>query len=156
MYIYICLIVLIFIALGFILGMKYSNKEIMKMYNTSLKHWRLYEIAIQWIKKQDSIERYIIQKGYKTIGIYGMSHLGDCLAIILKRRGIEVAYGIDRNADRLYNSYVPIYNITYNLPVVDLIVVTTIICFEEIKAELEEKFGKEINIVSLEEILIEE
>lgn len=141
--------------IGFILGMKYSNKEIIKMHNIALKHWKLYEIAIKWIKKQDNIERYIIQKGYKTVGIYGMSHLGDCLAVTLRERGIEVAYGIDRNADKLYNSYIPIYNITCNLPIVDLIVVTTIMCFEEIKDELEEKFGKEINVVSLEEILAE-
>ena len=42
-----------------------------------------------------------------------------------------------------------------NLPMADLIIVTTIVHFGEIKTELEKKFGKEINIVSLEEILTE-
>ena len=84
-----------------------------------------------------------------------MSHLGDCLTGTLRKAGIEVLYGIDKNADKLYNQYVEIYNMDDNLPMADLIIVTTIVHFGEIKTELEKKFGKEINIVSLEEILTE-
>lgn len=149
------LTVFIFVAIGFILGMKYSNKEIIKISNISSKHWRLYEIAIQWIKRQENIEGYIVRNGYKSVCIYGMSHLGDCLTGTLRKAGIEVLYGIDKNADKLYNQYVEIYNMDDNLPMADLIIVTTIVHFGEIKTELEKKFGKEINIVSLEEILTE-
>lgn len=146
---------MIFIFIGFILGMKYSNKEIIKMSNISSKHWKLYEIAIRWIRSQENIERYIVQNEYKRVCIYGMSHLGDCLTDALRKAGIEVVYGIDKNADKLYNQYIPIYKLSDNLPTADLIIVTTIMHFEEIKSELEKKFEKEISIVSLEEVLAE-
>jgi len=146
---------IIFIFIGFILGMKYSNKEIIKMSNISSKHWKLYEIAIRWIRSQENIERYIVQNEYKRVCIYGMSHLGDCLTDALRKVGIEVVYGIDKNADKLYNQYIPIYKLSDNLPTADLIIVTTIMHFEEIKSELEKKFEKEISIVSLEEVLAE-
>lgn len=135
--------------------MKYSNKEIIKMSNISSKHWKLYEIAIRWIRSQENIERYIVQNEYKRVCIYGMSHLGDCLTDALRKVGIEVVYGIDKNADKLYNQYIPIYKLSDNLPTADLIIVTTIMHFEEIKSELEKKFEKEISIVSLEEVLAE-
>jgi len=144
---------IIFIFIGFILGMKYSNKEIIKISNISSKHWKLYEIAIRWIRSQENIERYIVQNEYKRVCIYGMSHLGDCLTDALRKVGIEVVYGIDKNADKLYNQYIPIYKLSDNLPTADLIIVTTIMHFEEIKSELEKKFEKEISIVSLEEVL---
>lgn len=147
--------VLIFAIVGFVLGLKYSNREIVKMHMLASKHWALYELAVRWIKNPKRIERYIIEHGYEKVCIYGMSYLGDCLTSTLRDSGIEVICGIDRNVDHLYNPYIPIYRPGDSLPDVDLIIVTTIMYFEQIKSELEVTLGKKTNIVSLEKILYE-
>ncbi len=155
MSVYICILIvsiLLFVA-GFVLGLKYSNRETLKMYMLASKHWELYMLAVRWLKNSKSIEAYIINNGYKRICIYGMSYLGDCLASTLRNDGIEVICGIDRNADNLYNPYIPIYSLENSLPEMDLIIVTTIMYFEQIKSDLEIMLGKKIKIVSLEKIL---
>lgn len=151
--IFLILIILISHLIGFILGLKYSNKEIIKINNSSLKNRELYETAIRCLKNPEKIVEYVNQKGYKKVCIYGMSYLGECLTDILRKSGIEVICGLDRNADKLYNSYMQIYKIDDNPPIADLIIVTTIRGFSEIKSELERRFDKGINIVSLEMIL---
>ncbi|MCI9623122.1 MAG: hypothetical protein HFI23_07280 [Lachnospiraceae bacterium] len=147
------LMVSVCLAVGFALGLKYSNQEVVKMHTLSLKHRGLFEIAVKWIKEPQKIENYLIQKEFKKVSIYGMSYLGDCLTNTLRKDGIEVVCGIDRNADKLYNPYIPIYNLEDELPQADVIIVTTLMYYEQIKSELEMKMNREINIISLEEIL---
>ena len=138
---------------GFFWGLKYYHVEIVKMVNLASKSLELFEIAVWWIKNPQKISEYVNQKKYKKVAIYGMSHLGDCLENTLRSSGIEVVCGIDKNASQLYNPYIPIYNLENKLPVVDVVIITTIICFEQIKHELQGLYGGNIDIVSLEEIL---
>lgn len=156
MLMYICLTILLLLIgmiIGFVSGLRYANREIVKMHTVSLKYWTLYEIAVRWIKNPQKINEYMKQNGYKRICVYGMSHLGDCLVKILKENGIEVVCGIDKNADNLFSPYLPVRSLEDNFPAADLIIVTAIMYFEQIKSELETKIGKGIPIISLEEIL---
>lgn len=147
------LIGLLVFTSGFVLGLKYSNQEIEKLKNLSTKHLELFKIAVRWIKDSQKIEKYIRDNGYKKIAIYGMSYLGDCLEEILFKSGIGALYGIDKNADKLYNSHIAIYSMESDLTGVDVVVVTTAMYYEQIRSELEMKMGNETTIISLEEIL---
>lgn len=144
----------IFIALfiGFILGMRYSNHEVVKAKNLSDKHLELFKIAVKWIKEPEQMEKFIEENQGKSIGIYGMSYLGDCLQKTLRKGGMTKIYGIDRNASRLYNPDIEIYSIENELPDTDIIIITAFMYFESIKHNLEMKIGKNTNIISLENI----
>ena len=138
---------------GFFQGLKYSNREIKRAKDLSNKHLELFKLAVRWIKNPQKIVNYLDENGYKRIGIYGMSYLGDCLQEVLRENDIKVVFGVDRNASRLYNPYIPIYEMTDDLPIVDVIIVTTIAFFPEIKQELEEKLDRHTLVISLEDIL---
>ena len=156
-YIYL-IIILVLLAIfgfifGFIQGLKYSSRETKKAKDLANKHLELFKLSIRWIKNPRKIVQYIDECGFKKIGIYGMSYFGDCLQEILRESNFEVVYGVDRNARQLYNPYIPIYSMNDDLPIVDMIIVTTIVSFPEIKQGLEEKVGRNVPIVSLENIL---
>lgn len=138
---------------GFICGLKYYHVEISKMSDLASKRLDLFKIAVWWIKNPQKVKKYVIQNHYKEIAIYGMSYLGDCLENVLRHSGIKVVCGIDRNAGQLYNPYIPIYTLESKLPLADLVIVTTIVCFDQIKQEIQQSYGSDVNVVSLEEIL---
>lgn len=138
---------------GLFTGLKYSHKEMIRIRELAFKHLELLKITVKWLKNDQKITEYMEGNGYRTAAIYGMSYLGECLETALRKSGKDVLYGIDRNADRLYNAQIPIYTINDELSDVDVMIVTTMTCFEEIKSELETKMGHKVSIVSLEEIL---
>ncbi len=119
-----------------------KNEAILKMFN-------------QWLSlKQEgkTIDKYFIDNGFHRIAVYGMSYAGERLIDDLKGTEIEVAYGIDRNADRIF-SEVEIVNIDDSFQPVDAVVVTAIYNFDEI----EEKLCDQVDcpIISLEDIIYE-
>lgn len=138
--------------IGFVLGIRYSNYEIIKAKNLSDKHLELFKIAVKWIKEPEHMEKFIEKNQGKSIGIYGMSYLGDCLQKTFRKGGMTKIYGIDRNASRLYNPDIEIYSMENELPDADIIIITAFIYFESIKRDLEMKIGKNTNIISLENI----
>lgn len=119
-----------------------KNEAILKMFN-------------QWlILKQEgkTIDKYFIDNGFHRIAVYGMSYAGERLIDDLKGTEVEVAYGIDRNADRIF-SEVEIVNIDDSFQPVDAVVVTAIYNFDEI----EEKLCDQVDcpIISLEDVIYE-
>ena len=122
---------------------------------TADKFQALFLLMNQWIRaKQEgkSLVSYFEKNGYKRIAIYGMSYVGENLLTELKDTGIEVVYGIDRNAGRLYAD-VDIFTLDDTLEEVDAIVVTAITFFDEIEEQLSDKVS--CPIISLEDILYE-
>ena len=119
-----------------------KNEAILKMFN-------------QWlIIKQEgkTIDKYFIDNGFRRIAVYGMSYAGERLLDDLKGSEIEVAYGIDRNAERIF-SEVEIVNIDDTLQPVDAVVVTAIYHFDEIEEKLSDLM--DCPIISLEDIIYE-
>lgn len=144
--------IIVFI-MGILLGLKCSSPETVSMRQLSIKRMDLFKLAVKWIKNPEKITNYIRAQGYKRVGVYGMSYLGDCLVETLQKEGIEVIYGIDRNAEKIYNSYVPIYHIEDELPDIDVLIVTAFVSYQQIKKEMEQKMDKNTEIVCLENIL---
>lgn len=97
-----------------------------------------------------SIAHDLKEYGYKKVAIYGMNSMGITLLMELENTEIEVAYAIDRNADRLHST-VDLYKPDDELPETDVIIVTAISAYEEIKKNLCEKGFSQI--ISLENLI---
>ncbi len=134
---------------------KFSNPGLEEANQHSDKHLSLFLMMNQWVKiKQEgkSLVSYFEKKSYKRIAIYGMSYAGETLLDELKGTGIEVAYAIDKNSDNIYTN-INIVSAEDSLEEVDVIVVTAITFFDEIRQQLASKVT--CPIVSLEDILYE-
>jgi len=157
------LIFLIFGVGAFVLGKVYGRNcerkkyvpEITRLKNIVLKKNMLYEFTIKWLFLKQigkSMTSYFYEHRYKKIAIYGMHYLGQRLYDELKSSDIEIIYGIDRNAEYIIEN-IPVLRLQDKLKTVDVIVVTTITDFENIRQDLKQKL--ECPIVSLEEVLRE-
>lgn len=134
---------------------KVTGVKVNEQQQMSNKHLALFLMMNQWVKvKQEgkNLASYFEHNGYKKIAIYGMSYAGETLLSELKGTDVKVAYGIDRNADRLYTD-VDVVSMEDSLEPVDAVVVTAVTFFDEIESKLSEKVS--CPIISLEDILYE-
>lgn len=109
----------------------------------SNKYWQSYLMMDKWVRvKQEgkSLVNYFVEKGYKSIAIYGMSYSGITLLDELMESEIEVKYGIDANADKIYSD-IPVLKLTDHLEDVDAVIVTPIYYFNEIEKSVSEKMS---------------
>lgn len=145
------------IIISFLAGLFYAKKGIYHHFLNAkdeiAKREMFYVILVQWLRLRQrgiSIENYFSERNIKTIAIYGMKELGQLLYEELKDSSIRVKYAIDRNAD---NICAPINVVTANenMESVDMIVITAVHCFDDIKAQLKSKV--DCPIFSLEEIV---
>ncbi len=151
------LISVLFIFTGVVIGAgmikKIENKKFKKIYDKSQKHFELFRMMSQWVKvKQEgkNLSSYFESNGYKKIAVYGMSYAGETLINELQDTGIEVAYGIDKNADFI-STDINVVSADDSLEEVDAIIITAITFFAEIKEKLSEKV--DCPILSLEDVL---
>ncbi len=131
-----------------------DEKKIKILQELSDRHCNLFMLMNRWVsvKQQNKkLADWFIERGYHTIAIYGMSHVGESLQAELENSTVQVKYGIDKRADYIFNSKVDIFLPTDHLEPIDAVVVTAITFFDEIKEELKEKFS--CPIVSLREIV---
>lgn len=129
------------------------TKDTDKWRKLSDKHLDLFLMMNQWVKikqKDENISSYFEQNGYKKIAVYGMGHAGETLLSELEGTGIQVAYGIDKSAKKVYAN-IDVVTMESTLDLVDAIVVTAITYFDEVKEELNVKVN--CPIISLEDIL---
>lgn len=143
------------LALGTGVTYKLENDKLKEMYRVNDKNDAILKIFTRWLKlKQDGkqVADCLKERGYKTIAIYGMHYLGECLLKELKNSEIEVKYAIDRNANNIYAD-VDVITLDDNLLEVDAIVVTAFWFFDEIESELMEIV--DYPVVSLVEIIDE-
>lgn len=119
----------------------------------SEKHLTLFLMMNQWVKiKQEGkkLEKYFLKKNYKEIAIYGMSYAGKTLLNDLKNSEIKIVYAIDKNIDNMDES-IEIYASVDPTKHVDVIVITAVTYFEEIREQL--KRNVKCSIISLEDVL---
>ena len=132
-----------------------TGAKVQEMQNLADKHLELFLMMNQWVKvKQEgkSLASYFEKNGYKKVAIYGMSYAGETLLDELKNTDIQLAYGIDRKANRIYSD-IDVYTMDDALEEVDAVVVTAISFFDQIEEALSEKVN--CPIISLEDILYE-
>lgn len=146
---------LVGVGVGSAITGKKINKKVDNWKKMSDKHLDLFKMMNRWVNvKQEgkNLSEYFEKNNYKNIAIYGMNFAGETLINELKGTETVVKYGIDKNADRIY-SEVDIVTMENMLEEVDVVVVTAITFYNEIKEKLEEKIN--CPIISLEDILCE-
>lgn len=114
-----------------------------------------YNILNEWLtlrQQGKSLVQYFERNQYKTVAIYGMKELGERLYDELKDSDIKVLYAIDKNADSIY-AEVDVLTPDDDLPEVDLIVVTPVHYFDEIKEMLADK--ADYPVLSIEDVVYE-
>lgn len=134
---------------------KKMGEKVNRENQMSEKHLALFLMMNQWVKvKQEGkgLASYFEKNGYKKIAVYGMSYAGETLIDELKNTDIQVAYGIDKNADMIY-AEVDIVRLEDHFDEVDAVVVTAVTYFDEIEEKLADKVS--CPIISLEDILYE-
>ena len=134
---------------------KMMEKQLSDWKKMSNKHLALFQMMNQWVRvKQEgkNLASYFEAKGYREIAIYGMSYAGETLIGELEGSNVKVSYGIDKNADSIYED-VEMLSMENVLPSVDAVVVTAVTFFDEIEEKLSMKL--DCPIISLEDILYE-
>lgn len=132
---------------------KVRVEENEKIKSMSIKHFELFQMMNQWVKvKQEgkNLVSYFEANGYHKIAVYGMSYVGETLIDELRGTGIEIVYGIDKNAELIYSD-IDVVSPEDELKSVDAVVVTAITFFDEIEKLLASKM--DCPIVSLEDIV---
>lgn len=141
--------VLLFITAGLFVSKKAGVVIFSKQKEIEKKQKTLF-VLNSWVKKKlqnKSIRNYMKINNYHSVAIYGLGDLGKLLSDELKEY-VEISYGIDRRD--LIAEY-PIYKIEDYLPDVDMVIVTVIDEFEEIKKSIKEKLC--CPIYSIEDII---
>lgn len=110
----------------------------------ALKRWFFLK------QKGKTVCAYFEENGYGRIAVYGLSDLGKYLLEELAESSVEVAYGIDRRAEKLTTGN-SVFTIEDSLPEVDAIIVTAVYFFDEIDAKLRQKVS--CPVISLEDVL---
>lgn len=137
---------------------KLLNKEIERradMEELSDKHLTLMLLLNQWLivrQRGILIADYFYKNNIKSIGIYGMSYIGERLYDELMESNIEVKYIADKNNSKEYKG-IKARDLTEQLPKVDAVIVTPVFYYDEIKKNLGDKV--EGKILSLQDILYE-
>lgn len=148
-------------ALGFAVGFCVAFGVLIKLQQGCIDEWEkmakknrgMFLLMNQWIRiKQEGnhLSVYFKKNGYKKIAIYGMGYIGIRLVKELKGSGIEVAYGIDRNAGNIYSN-VKVVRLEDDLSAVDAIVISLTDGSDEVRKEISEKVC--CPVVAIEDIL---
>lgn len=130
-------------------------KKILDKQLLSDKHLALVKMMNQWLRVKQvgkNLASNFEKNGYNKIAIYGMSYAGEALVRELEGTKVKVAYGIDKNANSI-SADIDVVTIEDDLTEVDVVVVTAICSFNEIKDKLMSKMP--CPVISLEDILYE-
>ncbi len=153
------LIVFSMICIFYILGIRKTiskkNNCIDSLNDTLKKQREFYGLFVRWLSVHNhgkSLASYFNERNIKNVAIYGMKETGVLLLSELERGGINVLYGIDRDADSIF-AKTNIIKPSEDIKEVDAIVVTAIHYYNQIENDLKEKV--DCPIFSLQDILYE-
>ena len=157
------IITVIMTIVGLIIGaiivgkvvVKPTFEEIRRLREESAKHLDLYLLMNDWVhikQNRKSLSSYFEKNGYKKIAIYGMNYVGETLVKELQGTNIEIAVGIDKNANSMTSS-IKLVTIENFEDIVDSVIVTPIAFFDSIADSLEKKI--DCPVVSIEDVVYE-
>lgn len=131
-----------------LLKQNYLYAEKLHIFFDLLSEWFVGKI------KGKNIADWIIKNNYKRIAIYGMGSLGEVLYLDLcDNQNIHILYGLDRKEKKIKD--LKIYSLADSLVPVDLIIVTAVTSYEEIKKEIAQRMGFSCKIISLAQLIEE-
>lgn len=118
------------------------------------RQYQFYSLLYEWKLKSSKMESISLfskrfRKKDTTIAIYGLGRWGELFYHDIKALPVKILYGIDKKVEEFHS--LQIKRPDDQLEEVDLLVVTVFQEFEEVKAELQEKYTG--RIVSIEELI---
>ena len=131
---------------------QYWNAKIKQIERLSVSDRNLH-IFNMWAlleEKNVGIDEWFVKHNIGRIAIYGYGYVGRHFLHEIELAGMRVEFIVDKN-EKVRNRDISVFHTTEGLPIVDLIVVTAVAYYQEIKDELEKKTTAKI--ISLEEIL---
>lgn len=150
------IVILIVENVIFIKVLRQRNGLIKQSYRQTEKFSIFFELTVEWFTSYLSgrkISDWIVENGYKTVAIYGMGVLGElAYSNLCKENEICVKYGIDRRKSIKIDG-LNTYSLDDKPERVDLIVVTAVTSYEEIKSEINKKIGFDCNVISLLQLI---
>lgn len=129
-------------------------KKYAELNNNTYKFQLYLSVACKWIRinqQKGSIEHWFYKNHYKDVIIYGMGELGGMLIHELEKTDINIICGIDKSS--LEMPMVKTIRPNDVIPSADVIIVTPIAYYEEIKKLLQNK--TDCRIISIEQIFAE-
>lgn len=136
-----------------ILIYRIQKEKMLKIKRERDKYFEMFLLMNTWVDNQHQgkkIVNYLNGKGFQSIAIYGMGYIGKRLYEELRREKIEIKYLLDQNKN-IHIDDIFIKGIDDDIGGVDIIIVTAIYDFEEIKAMLKVKC--ECPVISLSDII---
>lgn len=130
-----------------------KGKNVDNLLSLSNKNNMQFQMMNQWVKvkqKKNNLSVYFEERGYHRIAIYGMGIISETLLDELQKTNVEVVYGIDRNAHKIY-AEINVLSIDASLPSVDAVVVTIVESYDKVAQSLKEKIG--CPIISLRDVI---
>lgn len=110
--------------------------------------FRVFERMLNLKLDGKCISKYISDKNYKRVAIYGLGIVGKSLAKVLENESVNIVCGIDQDKykDRFFKF--PVYTLQEKLKNIDIIIVTVEDEYSHIKSELEKRVNADIVKVS--------
>lgn len=109
------------------------------------KHTQYARIESLFVNlKAIQVEEYARKKGYNTIAVYGYGVFGKKFIDFMQNTKIEIAYTIDENAKAFTESNMDLFSMEDELEAVDVVIVSAVFAFDEIKKKLLKKINCEI------------
>ena len=103
------------------------------------KYYSYFRFLYWWYVNPDRIDRLrriCSEKKWKKIAIYGMGAIGELVLNDLKKIGADAVYAIDRDPDSVFVDH-QVYSLDDELPLMDIIIVTPFLQYNNIGPELE-------------------
>lgn len=141
---------------------KYKKKNLMNsgddircLQQRSDKYEMYLNLLDDWMvlrEKGIRLDRYLLDRGYTKVGLYGYGILGRHFFEEMKNSNVQILFLVDQQRDKLY-APIPAYLPSDKLPDCDAIVVSSVFFMEDISREMK-SYG-EYKLLSLEVIINE-
>lgn len=132
----------------------YENQKDIGLEIEASKYRQFTRILTKWLHIETRITElgeYLKEKNINNIAIYGFGVLGKALYDCLRNSGCNIKYIIDKN--KTADIDIPTYHEISSLDVVDIIIVTTVSGYEEIKNEIVE--NSKLDCISISSLVEE-
>lgn len=142
-----------------IISKEVYEKSIIDKEKSLMPYKIYYYILTKWLEKKisgESIADKLLNDNFDNIVIYGMGKLGELLyRDLITSKKVKVKYTLDKNIDerkiKEFNTK-KINNINIE-DVVNVIIVTPMHAFDNIKSELKSIYNDEVKIISIDDLI---
>ena len=140
---------------GIVVSWKIFRKKLNLWHQWQNEYKEKHHVLTIWLKKRTQGKKlniYLNKYNYSSVAIYGLGEIGEILLDELIQEQVNIKYIIDKEKKKnIYN--IPVHSLEEPLEPVDVIIVTPIQVFDEIKKNIESKIT--YHVVSIEEVIYE-